>query len=287
LVLALVLGEAIGWRNVFLITGGVGVLLALVIWFGVRDAPRGQSEPELAELSEIGIYRFDWRVARGLLRKRTLWPLFAQGFFGVFPWNVITAWFFYYLEEDRAYSSDSVLVTMSIAVLVLAGGYFLGGAAGDFFFKRTPRGRLLVCLVGVISGAMFLALTINVPVAEQGLFLLLLCATALFIPFCSPNVIATVYDITEPEVRSTALAVQYFIENSGAALAPLLTGLLVREAGLTLGNAILVICFTAWMISAVFVLLAFLIVPRDIAALRETMRARAGAAQAGVAGPEG
>lgn len=279
LVLALMLGQAIGWRNVFLITGGVGIVLAVVIFFGIREAPRGRGEPELADLAQIGIYKFDWQIAKGLFRKRTLIPLFIQGFFGVFPWNVIAAWFFRYLETERGYDPDAVLITMAIAVAVLAAGYFVGGAAGDFFFKRTRRGRLLVSMTGVITGAVLLALTLGVPAENQGLFLLLLCLTALFIPLSSPNVISTVYDITLPEVRSTALAVQYFIENSGAALAPLMTGLLVSNMGLSLGGAILLICTTTWVICAFFLGLAAYVAPQDIETLRAQMRARAEEAQ--------
>ncbi len=284
LVLALALGGQIGWRNVYLITGAVGVLLAVVIFFGVKDAPRGGGEPELADLAEFGQYRFDWKIARGLLRKRALIPLFIQGFFGVFPWNVITFWLFRYLETERGYTSDEVLVTMSIAVVVLAGGYFLGGAAGDYFFKRTRRGRLWVSLAGVILGAVFLFLTVSTPMQDQVLFLVMLCLAALFMPLASPNVIATVYDITVPEVRSTALAIQYFIENSGAALAPLLTGLLVRELSLTLGDAILLISLSAWAVDALFLALAATLAPPDIEALRQTMRQRAEEVEAAQAG---
>ena len=41
LILATTLGAAIGWRQVFLVTGSIGVVLALVITLGVREAPRG------------------------------------------------------------------------------------------------------------------------------------------------------------------------------------------------------------------------------------------------------
>ncbi|MCA9910110.1 MAG: MFS transporter, partial [Anaerolineae bacterium] len=47
LILALVLGQSLGWRNVFLLTGGLGVLVGLLILFGVRDVARGKAEPEL------------------------------------------------------------------------------------------------------------------------------------------------------------------------------------------------------------------------------------------------
>ena len=162
---------------------------------------------------------------------------------------------------------------MGTAVLVMAAGYFIGGAAGDWAFRRSPRGRLGVCAVGVLLGAVLLPL--NVPLAEQGLFLALLSLTAVFVPFASPNVVATVYDVTLPEVRSTALAVQSFIEESGAALAPVLTGFIAVRA--SLGDAILMICVAAWLLCAAAFAAAAWVVPADIAALRAQLRARAAA----------
>jgi MFS family permease len=273
LLVATLLSGLVGWRGVFYITGSLGLVIALVILLGVRDAPRSQAEPEMVGLEQIGVYRFDRRLAIGLFRKRSLLLLFSQGFVGVFPWNVITYWFFRYLETERGYSQNAILGTMAPAVLVLAGGYFVGGALGDLAFKRTPRGRVLVAMVGVITGAVLLTFTMNVPVENQALFLASLIATALFIPFASANVIATVYDVTLPEVRSTALSVQYFIENGGAALAPFLAGLIARVYSLHV--AILAICIAAWILGAIFLALTAYFVPYDISILRAQMRERA------------
>ena len=284
LLIATLLSGVVGWRGVFYITGSLGLVLAVVIFFGVKEAPRGRSEPELQNLEQIGIYRFDKKIALGLFRKRSLILLFVQGFVGVFPWNVITYWFFRYLETERNFSSDQVLFTMAPAILVLAAGYFLGGAAGDFLFKRTPRGRVLVSLFGVLTGAILLSITMQVPVENAGLFTALLMVTAVFIPVASANVISTVYDITLPEVRSTALAVQYFIENGGAALAPLLAGIIAAQT--SLGNAILVICVAAWLIGSVFLALTARFVPEDIAELRRQLRERAEAELQAQAAPE-
>ncbi len=279
MVMAAALRDVVGWRGVFYITGSLGVLLSVLIFFGVREVPRGQSEPELAGLEQIGIHRFDWKIALGLFRKPSLRILFVQGFFGVFPWTVITYWFFNYLETERGYSPDAASMAMGVAVLVLACGYFAGGAAGDFLFKRTVRGRLIVCTIAVLLGAILLVPTIYVPLESRGLFLVMLSLTALFIPFASPNVIATVYDVTLPEVRSTALAIQYFIESAGAALAPLMAGLIADRSSLK--DAILLICVSTWVLCSLFFALAAYLVPRDIKALRQTMRERAETAVSG------
>jgi len=273
MILALTLRESVGWRGAFYLTGALGVVLAVLIWFGVRELPRGKSEPELAELEQVGVYKFDWKIARDLFRKRSLLILFVQGFFGVFPWNVITYWFFRYLEKERGYSSDAVLVTMVVAVLVLAAGYPLGGAVGDWLFKRTPRGRALVSTAAVLLGAILLVLTLNVPVENQTWFMVMLAFTALFIPFASANVISTVYDITLPEVRSTAQAVQSFIESAGAALAPLIAGVIAVNSSLK--DAILLICTSTWVLCSIFFAVTAYFVPYDIATLRQQMRERA------------
>ncbi len=274
LVLALVLGGVIGWRNVFIITGSLGLVLAVAIWFGVPNVPRGGAEPELEGVQvEVGQFRFNRQAALDLLRKPSLLLLFAQGFAGVFPWNVITYWIFAYLELERGYNEGSILTTMVPAILVLAAGYPIGGALGDALFKRNPRGRLIIAFIGVVLGAVLMALTLNVPPASQGLFLALLMATAVFMPFPAANVLSTVQDITLPEVRSTATALFNFMDNAGAALSPLIAGIIADR--ISIQAALLSISVTAWGFCALFLLAAMFFLPRDLNKLHGQLQARA------------
>lgn len=273
MILALMLGSAIGWRRVFFITGGMGILIALLIFFGVREMPRGRSEPEMADLVEVGVYRIDWDKARQLLRNPTLRLIMAQGFFGVFPWNVISFWFFRYLEVERAYDSGQVMVTMIIAILALASGYFVGGAVGDWFFQRTRRGRALTAGTGVLAGAIFLVLALSVPVTNHVLFAVFLCGAAVTMSIASPNVPATIHDVVVPEARGTAHAMTYFAENIGSAIAPFLAGFIADRS--SLGLAILTICVSTWLVCAALFGLVARRVPRDIELLRQTMQERA------------
>lgn len=273
MVMALMLAPMIGWRSVFYITGTLGVIIAVLIFFFVKEMPRGQAEPEFADLEEIGQYRFSWAQAKEVFKKRTMWFVFLQGFAGVFPWNVITYWFFTYLAEERGYDEESILFTMAPIILVLAGGYFVGGALGDWLFKRTLKGRIIVSSAGVLLGAVFLFFALQAPVEARTTFFLMMILTALFMPFSSPNVISTVQDITAPEVRSTALAIEYFIENSGAALAPLLAGIIADAFNLQ--TAILSICITTWLICFVIYLGALKFIDGDILSLRGELQERA------------
>jgi len=132
-----------------------------------------------------------------------------------------------------------------------------------------------------VLGAVLLTVTLAVPMANQGLFLVMLSLTALFLPFGAPNVVASVYDVTLPEVRSTALSIQYFVESIGAASAPVIAGLIADRS--SLHDAILIICVSTWLVCAVLFAVAAFLLPRDIARLRAQMRERAREEQGGQA----
>jgi predicted MFS family arabinose efflux permease len=267
------LGGMLGWRRVFFITGGLGLVVAALIFFTVRERSRGRAEPELEDLEEIGTYRIDGQAVRGLLRNRSLLLLMGQGFFGVFAWNVLIFWFFRYLEAERGYTPGQAMTTMLVAIAALSVGYILGGWLSDAAFERSQRGRLIVGIVGTLGGAIFLLLTMSVAPENRALFAVLLSFTGVTMSLTPPNVMATVPDITLPEVRSTAQAVRKLIEDGGAALAPYLAGVIAMRYSLHV--AIIAVCVSTWVACALLLGAVAIVVPRDIEDLRETMEVRA------------
>ncbi len=281
MVMAMFLGGVIGWRAVFYITGSLGLLVAALMFFFLKEAPRGQAEPEMQGMETITLRKFSWKAAFDMFKRPTLIMLFIQGFFGSFPWNVIAYWFFVYLEKERGYSSDAILFTMAPAVIIMAAGYPAGGALGDWLFKKNKRGRMFVSAFGVIAGAILLLFTMNIGMKQNLLFMIMLCATGFFVPFASTNVVSTVFDITLPEVRSTANAVEKVIEGAGAMLAPLITGIIADLTSLK--NAIIILCVGAWLICFAFFISVIVLVPRDIDKMRTVMSKRAELEKAGQA----
>ncbi len=274
MILALMVAPAIGgWRSVFYITGSLGLVIAVLIFFFVKEMPRGKAEPEFENMAEMQTFKFSWAEAKEIFKKKTMWFVFLQGFAGVFPWNVITYFFFAYLEKERGYDANGILFTMAPVILILASGYFVGGSLGDFAFKRTNKGRIIVSSIGVLMGALFMYLAITTPIEAKNQFFIFMCLTAIFMPLSSANVIATVYDVTVPEVRSTAQAVEYFIENAGAAFAPIITGLIADMYDLQ--TAILLICTVAWSLCFVFYIGAIFTIDKDSHDLRNQMAERA------------
>jgi MFS family permease len=127
----LILGQQVapmigGWRSVFYITGALGLVVAFLIYFGVRDMPRGKAEPEFENMPEMQTFKFSWAEAREIFKKKTMRFVFLQGFAGVIPWNVIT-FFFGYLATERGYDRNAIVGTMAPVILILAAGYFIEG----------------------------------------------------------------------------------------------------------------------------------------------------------------
>lgn len=248
--------------------------MAVVIFFGVKEMPRGQAEAEFEGMEDFGQFRFNWSSLKDVLEKKTMWFIFLQGFAGNFPWFVITFFFFGYLMTERGYDNDSVLMTMGPVVIILAAGYYIGGALGDWLFKRTMKGRIIISSMGVLCGAIFMYFALTTPVDQKSTFFILLSLTALFMPFSSPNVISTIFDICLPEVRSSAQAVEYFVENTGAALAPAIAGAIALAAG-SKQYAIMVVSISAWLLCFVLYLGVLFFVEKDIKSLHATLAERA------------
>lgn len=275
IVLALSFSSTIGWRGVFYVTGTLGVLVAVLMFFGLREAPRGQSEPEMEGriIHKTADTGFSWAKVGLAIRKPSLILIYVQGFFGVFPWNAITYWFFIYLERERNYNQGEILSVMGLAIFALAAGYPLGGMLGDFFFHRVPGGRAYVGTFGILTGAVLFYITLNLPHEARFTFLVMMGISSLFIPIAASNVIGTVYDVTVPEVRSTALAIENFLENIGAALAPLLVGIVADTASYE--TAFIWICSIAWIIGGVTMFMTARKIPADALELRKEMQRRA------------
>ncbi|MEM3659180.1 MAG: MFS transporter [Thermoproteota archaeon] len=266
------MGTALGWRNAFIVTGVPGLLLAILILTTLKDKPRGSTEPELMAVKDRlkDTFRKDSLIR--VLRRKSMVFLFVQGFFGVFPWQIITYWFFLYMTEIRGLDSETQLLVMLVALLTMVVGNVVSGVISDWAFRKTLKGRAVFAGISVAIGLVFFDLTI---LTREGveLFLLLAALTAFFIPMAGPAVSASIQDIALPEVRSTTLSVQVFVENSGSAFAPLITGYLADIIGLELGMVIIITI--TWAICAVVLTAASLTLPKDIEWKRGELAERA------------
>ena len=272
LILALEFSPHYGWRMIYIFTGSLGLLLSILIFFGVKDVPRGLSEPDLIISEQLQSTRLELPEIRQLFKIPSLRFLFLQGLIGVLPWQVITFWSFRYLEVERNYGPSTVSSIMIPAILMIGAGYFFGGFIGDAVYKRTIRGRIIVSIFSILLGAIFLSITLYQPLENVTSFRILLAITSFFIPLASPNIASSVYDVVLPEMRSTATSIQYFLGNIGSAFAPLLAGAISQSY--SLHTALLVISLSAWTVTAAVLALSLINFKSDRNKMRQELQKR-------------
>jgi hypothetical protein len=72
----------------------------------LKDKPRGSTEPELTAVKEKLKDTFKGESLVEVLKRESMAFLFVQGFFGVFPWQIITYWFFTYMTDVRSFEGE-------------------------------------------------------------------------------------------------------------------------------------------------------------------------------------
>jgi predicted MFS family arabinose efflux permease len=273
-ILGVVIGYATGWRILFYITGGIGIVVALLVWFTVKDVTRGSSEPELAGLEiKDSTYRLDLKEYLSLVKKKSLLFLNLQGFFGVFPWQVLQAWFFTYMIKERGFNEGIALLVMLVLLITMVMGNVVGGLLGDALFRRDLRGRAIVGAVTVFLSAATIYWTIMWPKQDVIGFTVVGAITAFILPMAGPNVSAAVTDVVEPEARSSGDALLRIFEYGGSSAAPLISGYLADMFGL--GMSILYVSFTTWIFCGILFTILAIVIPKDILSFRKKMSERA------------
>ena len=208
------IAHSVDWRAAFIVMGVIGLLLAPVLAFVVRDKPRATvgSEVKLGEVFRI------------LARKPTFWLMaFAASMsslcgYGLALWTPSVLM--------RSFGLDIIDTANFFASLIFIGGC-AGVFAGGWFADRLGQGdrrwfAWLPAIAWLVTGPMFIfgLLSPNLTVA----WVLLLIPNALNILWLGPVVTAVQNLVAQPQ-RATASASFLLINNFiGLGLGPLFIG---------------------------------------------------------------
>ena len=144
--------------------------------------------------------------------------------------------------NERFYGSDMAYLAMAglfaTLPLQLASmvGSPTGGALADFLRARTPRGRILVQMLGVLCAVPFVFFCGQ----TQSIVVLVvvLAGWGLFKGIYDSNIFASVYDVIRPDLRGMTAGFMNMFGWAGGALAPIFAGSIADNKDLGLGYAI-------------------------------------------------
>lgn len=140
------LGPILGWRNVFILLGLMGVVLSVVV-LRVGD-PR-----TAGSTTQAGQSRSTWAIVMDLAKELRINSDFRLSLAGAILMHVYLAgspFVKIWLVEERGYRSDQIASTYGLAVILfgLIGAAF-GGIASDWYARRFAGGRAMFLAIFV------------------------------------------------------------------------------------------------------------------------------------------
>ena len=222
----------LGWRGMFILTGVMGLLLA-VCWFKFYKskaqymAETGRAEPVAVQQAKAPKVRWT-----SLFKDRNTWGAFL-GFMGVIYmiWLNLT-WLPGYFEREHGLDLYRTAWVVSLAYLFGALGTIVAGKCCDRLVARGMRvlaSRKLMVILGLLGGALFtliVAFTTNVVAC-----VVLLCLTMFFINISSATAWMIVNTIVPSERVASFGSIQNFGGYLAGSIAPILTGFSVQQSG--------------------------------------------------------
>ena len=221
----------LGWRGMFILTGVMGLLLA-VCWFKFYKskaqymAETGRAEP--VPVQQVKAPKVRWT---SLFKDRNTWGAFL-GFMGVIYmiWLNLT-WLPGYFEREHGLDLYRTAWVVSLAYLFGALGTIVAGKCCDRLVARGMRvlaSRKLMVILGLLGGALFtliVAFTTNVVAC-----VILLCLTMFFINISSATAWMIVNTIVPSERVASFGSIQNFGGYLAGSIAPILTGFSVQQS---------------------------------------------------------
>ena len=267
------IGQYYGWRLSFIVFGGLGVVLGLVLNRLLVEPPRGAADVAVPAAGHggppsrqgLGLAEF----LRLLATTPTLLCLLGAFMCANFVAVVLLSWMPKFLFDKFHMSLAMAGLTATIFVqLASLAGAPAGGWLADRWRQRSPRGRLAVQMVGVLGGAPFVALCGLTPSVTT--VMLALTVWGFFKGLYDANIFASVFDVVRPEARGTAAGFMNAVGwLAGGGSAPLLIGIVAQRQSLGLAIALASTVYVA----AGLLLLAGIVffVRRDVERMQQSL----------------
>jgi predicted MFS family arabinose efflux permease len=217
------IGQQYGWRWSFVVFGGLGMFLGLLLNRGLREPERGNPPQKQSTTTGLRAAIIGNPVAMLLLLAFLL-----NNFVAV----VLLTWMpkFLYDEFHLSLAMSGLTATLFVQLASLAGSP-VGGWLADAWRRRTPGGRILVQAFSVLVGAPFVVLcghTRSVPT-----LLIALTVWGWFKGMHDANIFASLFDVIPVAVEGKAAGLMNMTGwLGGGAIAPVVIGYLARSIGL-------------------------------------------------------
>ena len=265
------IGQHYGWRWSFVVFGGLGILLGLVLQRVLIEPSRGAADLEdlraaketksHVSASFLDFLKVIWHTPTALL---IISGFLCSNFVAV----VLLSWMpkFLYDKFHLGLAAAGLTATVFVQFASMAGSP-LGGWLADRLRRETRRARMLVQLAGVLCGAPFVLLC--GVTRSIGWLVFALTAWGLFKGLYDGNIWASLFDVVHPDRRGKAAGLTNAVGWMGGGCAPVVIGVIAQRHNLSYAIALTSLVYVA---SGLLLLAGILwSVNRDAARLEEQL----------------
>ena len=237
--------QQFGWRGLFFLAGGFGILLGLLFWFNYRE-PSGDPLVSTAELAHIeagggGEYKgaraaFSWSDIGMLLRHRQIIGASIGQFGGNSTQVFFVTWFPTYLVNVRGMSFINAGMMTMLPYIGASIGVLVAGQVSDRILKKTGSANVARKLP--IVGGMLLASTIviaNYVPAGSDAIVIAIMSVAFFGQGMTNLGWTVISDVAPKELIGLTAGIFNFSANLAGIVTPLVIGYTYQRTGSFVG----------------------------------------------------
>ena len=214
----------VGWRGAFFIVGSIGVLLAPVILFTVREPQRGVADQGHEALPDAASASL-WQCAKVLWRLKTIRYLYIAHTLHGFVQYAHASWTPPFYARTFAMTTGHVAYWLGWLSICGALGTFAGGVLADRLGAKDPRWRIWI--MAVSSAILVPSAVAQFLVPDRNLSLALAAAPYFLLSVYVAPTIAAGQTLVLPHMRATTAAIMLLVFNIfGLGLGPLAVGVL-------------------------------------------------------------
>lgn len=274
-----------GWRFAY----GLGAILGLaaVIGYSLRgiNPQRGRDEPEFKDFK--GSIEYNYRITlkklKELFKSKTIIIIIFYVLLSGIATTTLGNWWSLYLTNYKYNDEFLITVIYLLSGLGAIPGSFIGGRLGDQFFRKGKlRRRVLISLIGLIPGVLlwlafyklpFYQVTALQVVLSTLFFILIGFIGYMLSSFPVGNQFAIYSEVSVPEARGTANALNWMMVNFGGIIGNLIISSFI-ETNIALLPVAVTSVLLIWFFGSFLWIFVFFTYPKEAKRTSDTLLRR-------------
>ncbi|MFP3603444.1 MFS transporter [Paraburkholderia sp. SIMBA_053] len=248
---------AFGWRSLFYVVGGVGIVFGVIWWLMYRE-PRDHPSANQAELDYIeaggGLTQrhkdsgaaaapaksgFEWRTIGRLLKHRQLTGICLGQFAGNSTLVFFLTWFPTYLATERHMGWLKIGFFAIMPFIAASIGVMFGGLFSDWLLRRGKSANVARKLP-IIAGLLLASTIILANYVESNVAVIAILSVAFFAQGMAALGWTLVSDIAPEGLLGVTGGIFNFAANLAGIVTPLVVGFIVAATGSFVGALVFI-----------------------------------------------